>query len=110
MTSRRTFLASTTASAALAGCATLRADFDLLIRNGTIYDGSGGQPFTGDIAVRGDQIVGIGSVTGLTARHTVDARGLAVAPGFINMLSWATESLIQDGRSQSEIRKGSRSR
>ena len=106
MTSRRKFLASTTASAALAGCATLRTDCDLLIRNGTLYDGSGGQPFTGDIAVRGDQIVGVGTVTGVTARHTVDARGLAVAPGFINMLSWATESLIQDGRSQSDIRQG----
>ncbi|MEQ2007897.1 MAG: D-aminoacylase [Limisphaerales bacterium] len=106
MTSRRKFLASTAASASLAGCATLRADCDLLIRNGTLYDGSGGAPFTGDIAVRGDQIVGVGSVTGITARRTVDARGLAVAPGFINMLSWATESLIQDGRSQSEIRQG----
>ncbi len=106
MTSRRKFLASTAASASLAGCATLRADCDLLIRNGTLYDGSGGAPFTGDIAVRGDQIVGVGSVTGITARHTVDARGLAAAPGFINMLSWATESLIQDGRSQSDIRQG----
>jgi len=106
MTSRRTFLASTTASAALAGCATLRADCDLLIRNGMLYDGSGGAPFTGDIAVRGDQITAVGNVTGITARQTVDARGLAVAPGFINMLSWATESLIQDGRSQSEIRQG----
>lgn len=106
MTSRRTFLASTTASAALVGCGTLRADCDLLIRNGTLYDGSGGPPVTGDVAVRGDQIVGVGSVTGVSARRTVDTRGLAVAPGFINMLSWATESLIQDGRSQSEIRQG----
>lgn len=106
MTSRRSFLATSAASAALAGCATLRADCDLLIRNGTLYDGSGGQPFTGDIAVRGDQITAVGNVTGVTARHTVDARGLAVAPGFINMLSWATESLIHDGRSQSEIRQG----
>ena len=106
MTSRRKFLAASTASAALAGCASLRAECDLLIRNGTIFDGSGGAPLTGDIAVRGDQIVGIGNVTGVTARRTVDARGLAVAPGFINMLSWATESLIQDGRSQSDIRQG----
>ncbi len=106
MTSRRQFLAASTASAALAGCATLRADCDLLIRNGTLYDGSGGAPFTGDVAVRGNQIIAVGNVTGVTARRTVDARGLAVAPGFINMLSWATESLIADGRSQSEIRQG----
>ncbi len=106
MTSRRTFLASSAASAALAGCSTLHPDCDLLIRNATIYDGSGGKPFIGDIAVRGDQITAVGNVTGIIARHTVDARGLAVAPGFINMLSWATESLIQDGRSQSEIRQG----
>ena len=106
MTSRRKFLTATATSATLAGCATLRADCDLLIRNGTLYDGSGGAPFTGDIAARDDQIVGVGSVSGVTARRTVDAHGLAVAPGFINMLSWATESLIQDGRSQSEIRQG----
>lgn len=106
MTSRRNFLTTTAASATLGGCAALRADCDLLIRNGTIYNGSGGPPVTGDVAVRGDQIVAVGSVTGVTARRTVDARGLAVAPGFINMLSWATESLIHDGRSQSDIRQG----
>ncbi len=106
VTSRRKFLAASTASATLAGCAHLRAECDLLIRNGTIYDGSGGAPFTGDIAVLGDQIVGVGNVTGVTARRTVDARGLAIAPGFINMLSWATESLLHDGRSQSDIRQG----
>jgi N-acyl-D-amino-acid deacylase len=106
MTSRRNFLTTTAASATLGGCATLRADCDLLIRNGTIYNGSGGPPVIGDVAVRGDQIIAVGSVTGVTARRTVDARGLAVAPGFINMLSWATESLIHDGRSQSDIRQG----
>ena len=63
MTSRRQFLAASTASAALAGCATLRADCDLLIRNGTLYDGSGGAPFTGDVAVRGNQIIAVGNVT-----------------------------------------------
>ncbi len=106
MTSRRNFLTTTAVSATLGGCAPLRTDCDLLIRNGTIYNGSGGPPVTGDVAVRGDQIVAVGSVTGVTARRTVDARGLAVAPGFINMLSWATESLIHDGRSQSDIRQG----
>ena len=79
--------------------------FDLVIRNGTVYDGEGGPPVEADIAIHGDRIVKIGEVTGPT-RETIDAAGLAVAPGFINMLSWATESLIEDGRSQSDIRQG----
>lgn len=79
--------------------------FDLLIANGEIYDGLGGDPYRADIAIRGDRIVGIGADLG-TAKRTIDASGLAVAPGFINMLSWATESLIADGRSQSDIRQG----
>jgi N-acyl-D-amino-acid deacylase len=80
-------------------------DFDLILRGGTIYDGSGGDPTGGDIAVRGDRIVGVGAVSGSAAR-IIDVAGLAVAPGFINMLSWAVESLIVDGRSQSDIRQG----
>jgi N-acyl-D-amino-acid deacylase len=80
--------------------------YDVIIRNGTIYDGSGGNPFTGDVAIRGDKIVAIGNLTGAKARVEIDARGLAVAPGFINMLSWATDSLIEDGRSQSDLRQG----
>lgn len=79
--------------------------FDLLIVNGAIYDGRGGEPFVGDIAIRDDRIAAIGQDLG-TAKQTIDAQGLAVAPGFINMLSWATESLILDGRSQSDIRQG----
>ena len=79
--------------------------FDLLIANGTIYDGHGGDPYAGDVAIRGDRIVAIGRDLG-PATRTIDAEGLAVAPGFINMLSWATESLIEDGRSQSDIRQG----
>ena len=82
-----------------------RPAYDLVIRGGTIYDGGGGAPFAGDVAIRGDRIVAVGRVAGRGARE-IDARGLAVAPGFINMLSWATESLIQDGRSQSDIRQG----
>ena len=66
--------------------------FDLLITNGTIYDGNGGEPFQADIAVVNDRIVAIGALNGL-AKQTIDAAGFAVAPGFINMLSWATESL-----------------
>lgn len=80
-------------------------DYDIVIRNGTIYDGKGGHPFTGDVAIIGDSIAAMGSVTG-RGRAEIDARGLAVAPGFINMLSWATESLIEDGRSQGDIRQG----
>jgi N-acyl-D-amino-acid deacylase len=81
------------------------AHYDTIIRNGTIYDGSGGAPRSGDVAIRGDRIARIGEVRG-SATNTIDAHGLAVAPGFINMLSWATESLLVDGRAQSDIRQG----
>jgi len=81
-------------------------EYDLLIRNGEIYDGSGGAPFRGDIAVNGDTIAAIGNLSTARGRMEVDAQGLAVAPGFINMMCWANESLIADGRSQSEIRQG----
>jgi len=80
--------------------------YDVVIRGGTIFDGAGGAPYVGDVAIRGDRIAAIGRrIPGRGARE-VDARGLAVAPGFINMLSWATESLIEDGRGQSDIRQG----
>jgi N-acyl-D-amino-acid deacylase len=79
--------------------------FDVLIENGTLYDGSGAPAATGSVAIRGDRIVQVGDVTG-TAALTIDADGHAVAPGFINMLSWAVDSLIVDGRSQSDIRQG----
>lgn len=78
---------------------------DLLIRNGTIYDGSGSAPFAGDIAISDDVITEIGRVDG-RARQVIDAEGLAVSSGFINLMSWANESLIHDGRSQSDIRQG----
>ena len=81
-------------------------DYDVIIRGGTIYDGSGGAPVVGDVAVKGDSIVSIGAPIEGSGRTEIDATGLAVAPGFINMLSWATESLIEDGRSQSDIRQG----
>src|SRR5437868_4592746 len=80
--------------------------FDVIIKGGTVYDGTGGEGRVTDIAIRGDRIAGVGDLANATATTTIDARGLAVAPGFINMLSWSTESLIQDGRSQSEIRQG----
>ena len=82
------------------------ADFDVIIKGGTVYDGTGGEPQNVDVAIRGDRIVGIGDFAAAHANTIVDANGLAVAPGFINMLSWSTESLIEDGRSQSEIRQG----
>ena len=80
--------------------------WDLLIRNGTIYDGSGGKPFVGDIAINGDKIAAVGKLTDARGKLEIDANGLAVAPGFINMLSWANESLIADGRSQGDLRQG----
>jgi N-acyl-D-amino-acid deacylase len=82
------------------------SSFDVLIKNGTIYDGTGATPIKADIAIKADRIVAIGDLKNATARTVIDARGLAVAPGFINMLSWASTSLIADYRSQSEIRQG----
>jgi N-acyl-D-amino-acid deacylase len=83
-----------------------QTNFDLIIKGGTVYDGTGGEPKRADVAIRGDRIVRLGDLGDSPAKATVDATGLAVAPGFINMLSWSNESLIQDGRSQSEIRQG----
>ena len=83
-----------------------RQTYDLIIRHGTIYDGSAKPPFIGDVAIQGDKIVVVGSLKNARGRTEIDATGLAVAPGFINMLSWATESLLYDGRSQSDIRQG----
>src|SRR6266571_1239420 len=82
---------------------TAAADYDLLIRNGLIYDGSGKAPFKGDVAVKGDTIAAVGQLRGAHGKTELDGKDLAVAPGFIKMLSWATESLIEDGRSQSDI-------
>jgi N-acyl-D-amino-acid deacylase len=80
--------------------------YDLIIRNGTVYDGSGSMPVRADIAISGDSIAAIGDLGSERADTVIDAGGMAVAPGFINMLSWAGESLIEDGRSQSDIRQG----
>ena len=88
-----------------AACATPQ-EYDIVIRNGTLYNGSGSAPYQGDLAIQGDTIAAIGSLGESRGRTEIDAQGLAVAPGFINMLSWATESLIEDGRSQSGIRQG----
>jgi N-acyl-D-amino-acid deacylase len=80
--------------------------YDVLIKNGQIIDGSGSTSFTGDIGINADTIAKIGNLKNERGRLEIDAKGLAVAPGFINMLSWANESLIADGRSQSDIRQG----
>jgi N-acyl-D-amino-acid deacylase len=80
--------------------------FDVIIKGGTVYDGTGEKPRVIDVAIRGDRIAGLGTFSADQAKTVIDAKGLAVAPGFINMLSWSTESLIEDGRSQSEIREG----
>jgi N-acyl-D-amino-acid deacylase len=80
--------------------------YDVLVRGGTVYDGTGSSGRIADVAIKGDRIAGIGDFATATAATTIDAKGLAVAPGFINMLSWATESLIADGRSQGDIRQG----
>jgi N-acyl-D-amino-acid deacylase len=82
------------------------ARYDVLIRHGTLFDGLAGPGIVADLAIRGDSIVAIGNLEKDNAGLEIDASGLAVAPGFINMLSWATESLLQDGRSQSDIRQG----
>ena len=80
--------------------------YDVILRGGTIYDGSGGKPYTGDVALRGDRIAKLGHLVDAKGKVEVDVKGMAIAPGFINMLSWATDSLIHDGRGQSDIRQG----
>ncbi len=80
--------------------------YDLILRNGTIYDGSGSTPYVGDLAINGDEIAAVGSSGKSRGLVEIDVTGLAVAPGFVNMMCWANESLIEDGRSQSDIRQG----
>lgn len=82
------------------------SSYDVLIRGGTIYDGSGTPGVVADVAISGDTIALVGNLTRARGRTTIDARGMAVAPGFINMLSWAGEDFMVDGRSQSDIRQG----
>jgi N-acyl-D-amino-acid deacylase len=96
------------AAALLSGCASMAPEphYDVVLRGGTIYDGGGGAPFTGDVGLRGDRIAYVGAHLAGRGEREVDARGLAVAPGFVNMLSWANEALIADPRSQSDIRQG----
>lgn len=92
--------------AAVFSCTVPHYDYDVIIRGGTVYDGSGGEPYTADIAINADSIQTIGTLGNERGRIEIDAGGLAVAPGFINILSWAANPLIEDGRSQSNIRQG----
>ncbi|HSG17518.1 MAG TPA: D-aminoacylase [Anaerolineae bacterium] len=83
-----------------------KTEGDLVLRNGLIFDGRGGDPFTGDVAIDGDKIIAIGALDKIKGQWELDVSGLAVTPGFINMLSWANTSLIEDGRALSDIRQG----
>jgi N-acyl-D-amino-acid deacylase len=85
---------------------TSASNFDFILRHGSIYDGKGGPPFIGDLGISNDVVLAVGDLRAARARAEIDCTGLAIAPGFINMLSWANESLLEDGRSQSEIRQG----
>jgi len=90
----------------ITNCQEKEKNFDVIIRGGAVYDGSGGAGFDADVGIKGDRIETIENLDGKTAHQEIDATGMAVSPGFINMLSWATESLIEDGNSQSDIRQG----
>src|SRR5688500_16384640 len=107
---RKTLLLLGAAACSICGCMVPARDsnppYDVIIRNGMIYDGSGAAPYRGDVAVNRDVIAAMGDLSTARARNEIDAQGMAVTPGFVNMLSWATESLIHDGRSQSDIRQG----
>ena len=91
---------------ASAGLSAEGPSFDVVIRGGTVYDGEGGPARQADVGIVGDTVRAVGTLGKAEARTVIDATGLAVAPGFINVLSWSTESLIADGRSQGEIRQG----
>lgn len=83
-----------------------KLEFDCILRQGTIYDGTGSASFIGDVAIQSDTIAAIGDLHDAVGKKEIDAKGLAIAPGFINMLSWADRSLLLDGRSISDIKQG----
>jgi N-acyl-D-amino-acid deacylase len=88
----------------ITGCQTHK--YDILIKNGIIYDGSGSASYRGDLAINADTIAAFGDLKNARGETVIDANGMAIAPGFINMQSWASLSLIEDGLSQSDIRQG----
>jgi N-acyl-D-amino-acid deacylase len=87
-------------------CSEQKPSYDLIIRHGMIYDGLGGNPFIGDVAIQADTLAALGDLSNYKGVREIDAQGLAVAPGFINMLSWADGSLLKDGRSMSDLKQG----
>lgn len=89
----------------ITGCSS-QETYDILIKDGLIVDGSGEEPYVGDVGINADTIAAVGKLEYVKGRKEIDASGLAVSPGFINMLSWATVSLIEDGNSESDIRQG----
>jgi N-acyl-D-amino-acid deacylase len=105
---------STVLAVALAGSACSGGDagdagdiaFDVIVRGGAVYDGSGEPPRVADVGIAGDTIAVVGDLSAVNAPSEVDATGMAVAPGFINVLSWATESLLEDPRALSDIVQG----
>ncbi len=103
---RTTLAFAAVLSCLLALSCSSRPQYDVVIRGGQLFDGSGAAPVKADVAIQGDKIVLIGSLGGERGKTEVDAGGMAVSPGFVNMMCWANESLIHDGRSQSDIRQG----
>ncbi|MGE5106928.1 MAG: N-acyl-D-amino-acid deacylase family protein [Sphingobacteriales bacterium] len=101
----RSFLLFLVAVSCFFSCKT-KQQYDTIIRNGMIYDGNGREPVKGDIAIQNDTIAFIGDLSNASAKNEIDAKGNAVAPGFINMMGHSEDALIQDGRSQSDIRQG----
>jgi len=89
----------------LAACSSPPA-YDVVIRGGTVYDGSGGPGIVGDLAMVGDTIVAVGDLGGARGAREIDAHGMVVSPGFVNLMSWATETMIADGRAMSDILQG----
>lgn len=87
-------------------CSLHHSKYEKIIHNGLIYDGNGGEPFKADIGINADTIAFIGDLSGISAQFSYDAKGMAVAPGFINMMGHSEESLFRDGRGQSDIRQG----
>ncbi len=87
-------------------CQSQKQEYDLILRHGIIYDGSGAKPVVGDVAIDKDTIAAIGNLTNAIGKLEIDVKGMAIAPGFINMLSWADGTLLKDGRSMSDIKQG----
>lgn len=103
---RRVLVCFTASLSLLSGVAAAATHVDLIIRDGWIYDGHGNAPTHGDIAVRKGRVIAVGALKDYESAHDVDAHGLAVAPGFINVLSWAPDSLLEDGRGMSDLKQG----